>query len=74
MRVTKRQIAGVFQEIRAHSTYKRRGGGLTEAFGACFRRRGAESGVESFEESSCLVILLRIGLDSYLSTNRTLPS
>ena len=59
MRVTKRQIAGVFQEIRAHSTYKRRGGGLTEAFGACFRRRGAESGVESFEESSCLVILLR---------------
>jgi hypothetical protein len=57
--VTKRQIAGVFQEIWAHSTYKRRGGGLIEAFGTCLRRRGAESGVESFEESSCLVILLR---------------
>jgi hypothetical protein len=36
MRVTKRQIAGVFQEIWAHSTYKRRGGGLIEAFGTFF--------------------------------------
>jgi hypothetical protein len=60
MRVTKRQIAGVFQEIRVHSTYKRRGGGLIEAFGVCFGQRGAKSRVESFEESISLVILLSI--------------
>jgi hypothetical protein len=62
MRVTKRQIVGVFQETWAHSTYKGRGGGLIEAFGTCFGRRGAESGVESFEESSCLVVLLEMSL------------
>jgi len=57
--VTKRQIAGVFQEIKAHSAYNRRAGRLIEALGTCFRRRGAESGVESFGESIFLVILLR---------------
>ena len=39
---------------------------LIEAFGTCFRRRGAGSGVESFEESSRMVILLRMRpRDSY---------
>ena len=60
IRVTKRHIAGVVQEIQAHSAYKRRPRKLTEALGTCFRQRGAESGVESFEESISLVILLRM--------------
>ena len=54
--MTKRQIAGVFQEIKAHSAYNRRAGRLIEALGTCFRRRGAGSGVESFGESISLVI------------------
>ena len=51
-RVTKRQR-------EAHSAYKGQRGKLTEAFGARPRPRGAESRVESFEDSSCLAILLR---------------
>ena len=35
---------------------------LIEAFGTCFRRRGEESGVESFEESSFWLYYLGLGV------------
>jgi len=42
-----------------------------EALSTCFRRRRAESGVESFGESISLVILLRLGVGHSLGTAYT---
>jgi hypothetical protein len=60
MKAKKSQIAATSRERQAYCAHKIRQGESMWEVGTCSERRSAESGVEPFEESIRLGILLRM--------------